>query len=103
MTCATAMSRLSMTTTSSGGREKMLADADAAPESHRRVSQLKVADAKMISLFGARQGAAEDGETMLAIVLVLGVLWTILVVVSLSQPLAAGLRLSPVVLLAVIG
>jgi monovalent cation:H+ antiporter, CPA1 family len=40
---------------------------------------------------------------MLDIVLVLAVFGTLLVVVSLSQPLAARLRLSPVVLLAVIG
>src|ERR1700722_9635206 len=45
----------------------------------------------------------KDDETMLDIVLVLGVFGTLLVVVSLSQPLAARLRLSPVVLLAVIG
>jgi CPA1 family monovalent cation:H+ antiporter len=40
---------------------------------------------------------------MLDIVLVLAVFGTLLVVVSLSQPLAARLRLSPVVLLAFIG
>jgi CPA1 family monovalent cation:H+ antiporter len=40
---------------------------------------------------------------MLDIVLVLAVFATLLVVVSLSQPLAARLKLSPVVLLAVIG
>jgi CPA1 family monovalent cation:H+ antiporter len=40
---------------------------------------------------------------MLDIVLVLAVFGTLLVVVSLSQPLAVRLRLSPVVLLAVIG
>jgi CPA1 family monovalent cation:H+ antiporter len=40
---------------------------------------------------------------MLDIVLVLAVFGTLLVVVSLSQPLAARLKLSPVVLLAVIG
>jgi CPA1 family monovalent cation:H+ antiporter len=40
---------------------------------------------------------------MVDIVLVLAVFGTLLVVVSLSQPLAARLRLSPVVLLAVIG
>ena len=40
---------------------------------------------------------------MLDIVVVLAVFGTLLVVVSLSQPLAARLRLSPVVLLAVIG
>jgi monovalent cation:H+ antiporter, CPA1 family len=40
---------------------------------------------------------------MLDIVLVLAVFGTLLVVVSLSQPLATRLRLSPVVLLAVIG
>ena len=40
---------------------------------------------------------------MLDIVLVLSVFGSLLVVVSLSQPLAARLRLSPVVLLAVIG
>src|SRR5271154_2069794 len=40
---------------------------------------------------------------MLDIVLVLAVFGTLLVVVSLSQPLAARLRLSPVVFLAVIG
>jgi CPA1 family monovalent cation:H+ antiporter len=40
---------------------------------------------------------------MLDIVLVLGVLATLLVVVAVSQPLAVRLKLSPVVLLAVIG
>src|SRR4051794_39329346 len=40
---------------------------------------------------------------MLDIVLVLAVLASLLVIVALSQPLAARLRLSPVVLLAVIG
>src|ERR1700684_1009408 len=57
----------------------------------------------MVSLFGAGQGASRDNETMLDIVVVLAVFGTLLVVVSLSQPLAARLRLSPVVLLAVIG
>jgi monovalent cation:H+ antiporter, CPA1 family len=45
----------------------------------------------------------KDNETMLDSVLVLAVFGTLLVIVSLSQPLAARLRLSPVVLLAVIG
>ncbi len=40
---------------------------------------------------------------MLDIVVVLAVLSSLLVVVALSQPLAGRLRLSPVVLLAVIG
>ena len=57
----------------------------------------------MISLFRAARSPSEDEETMLDIVLVLAVFGTLLVVVSLSQPLAARLRLSPVVLLAVIG
>src|ERR1700761_1070065 len=58
----------------------------------------------MIFTISARASAPpKDNETMLDIVLVLAVFGTLLVVVSLSQPLAARLRLSPVVFLAVIG